>query len=559
LAKLKVLVKRLVCIEDLGDIDVLFTDKTGTLTEGRIRLVDGLDAAGAHSEEVIRAGLLATDADPGVGGVSANAMDTALWEFPASRRLMTATVRRIATLPFDHARRATSTLVDDGGKRVLVVKGPPEQVIAHCLSVPAAVQAVLQALFAEGRRVVAVASRPASELTAITANDETSLTLQGFLVFADEPKAAARGSLARLTALGIEVKVATGDNPQVAEKVCADLGLGSRGTVTGAALESLDDTEFEAAVKNNTIFARISPEQKAKLIVAARHTGRSVGFLGDGVNDALALHAADVGISLDSAADVAQDAADVVLLEKDLGVLADGVAEGRRTVANTRVPFFRSRPSGAITLTTATVIAIGVLLTVSPFATLWGSPRCRGSSSARWCCSPSPISSSSKSPRRCSTPARYTSSGSGTASATANTASSVARRASTTVAPSRSRGPKPSSWTKDPRQVGRRLDSVARTSDLATPPTLDIPGESWTTPSRPHRSSSASMIPKMRSVRRCGPSMRPSVATSHCVWSTSSSTTPTPTWTPTASTGTTRKPSASRIEHGVLRKPPASR
>jgi Mg2+-importing ATPase len=110
LAKLKVLVKRLVCIEDLGDIDVLFTDKTGTLTEGRIRLVDGLDAAGAHSEEVIRAGLLATDADPGVGGVSANAMDTALWEFPASRRLMTATVRRIATLPFDHARRATSTM-----------------------------------------------------------------------------------------------------------------------------------------------------------------------------------------------------------------------------------------------------------------------------------------------------------------------------------------------------------------------------------------------------------------------------------------------------------------
>jgi Mg2+-importing ATPase len=159
--------------------------------------------------------------------------------------------------------------------------------------------------------------------------------LQGFLVFADEPKAAARESLARLTALGIEVKVATGDNPRVAEKVCADLGLASKGTVTGGALESLADAEFEQVTQNNTIFARISPEQKARLIVAARRTGRSVGFLGDGVNDALALHAADVGISVDAAADVAKDAADVVLLEKDLGVLADGVAEGRRIFANT--------------------------------------------------------------------------------------------------------------------------------------------------------------------------------------------------------------------------------
>ena len=497
LAKLKVLVKRLVCIEDLGDVDVLFTDKTGTLTEGRIRLVDGLDAAGAHAEAVILAGLLATDGDPGVGGASANAMDAALWEFPTSRSLVTATVQRIATLPFDHARRATSTLVDDGGERVLVVKGAPEQVIAHCVSVPVGAQTVLEALFADGRRVVAVASRPASELTAITADDEAGLTLQGFLVFADEPKAAARESLARLTALGIDVKVATGDNPQVAEKVCADLGLMSMGTVTGAEMESFGDAEFESSAKNNTIFARISPEQKAALIVAARRAGRSVAFLGDGVNDALALHAADVGISVDTAADVAKDAADVVLLEKDLGVLADGVAEGRRIFANTikyvlmgtssnfgnmfsaaaasavlsflpmlpsqillnnllydssqlaiptdrvdaeqlhapshwdiafirkfmltfgpisslfdfltfglmlgalhagpvefrtgwfveslatqtliifairtrRVPFFRSRPSGAMTLTTLTVIAVGVVLTVSPFADALG-------------------------------------------------------------------------------------------------------------------------------------------------------------------------------------------
>ena len=129
--------------------------------------------------------------------------------------------------------------------------------------------------------------------------------------------------------------MATGDNPQVAEKVCADLGLMSKGTITGADMDILDDAAFDAAAQNHTIFARISPEQKARLIVSARHTGRSVGFLGDGVNDALALHAADVGISVDTAADVAKDAADVVLLEKDLGVLAAGVAEGRRIFANT--------------------------------------------------------------------------------------------------------------------------------------------------------------------------------------------------------------------------------
>ncbi|HEY0229223.1 MAG TPA: HAD-IC family P-type ATPase, partial [Mycobacterium sp.] len=335
LARLKVLVKRLVCIEDLGDIDILITDKTGTLTEGRISLVDAVDPTGTHNDAVLRAGLLATDVDAASGGVSANAMDTALWESPAAEGLLTASAHRIATLPFDHARRATSTLLDDGGSRVLVVKGAPEQVLQKCEGVPGAAQGTLAALFTSGRRVVAVASKPAPELTALTAEDECGLVLVGFLVFADEPKAAARDSLAQLAALGIELKVATGDNPKVAEKVCADLGLPSKGTITGAAMDTLDDARFDDAARDNTIFARISPEQKARLIVSLRRTGRSVAFLGDGVNDALALHAADVGISVDTAADVAKDAADVVLLEKDLGVLAMGVAEGRRIFANT--------------------------------------------------------------------------------------------------------------------------------------------------------------------------------------------------------------------------------
>ncbi|MCI4675118.1 magnesium-translocating P-type ATPase [Candidatus Mycolicibacterium alkanivorans] len=335
LARLKVLVKRLVCIEDLGDIDILLTDKTGTLTEGHITLIEAVDPAGAASDTVLRHGMLATDVDLAVGGTSANALDAALWESEAGRQVVTAGARRLAEVPFDHIRRATSALVDDAGSRLLIVKGAPEQVLEHCVAVPAGAQPTLDRLFAEGRRVVAVASRPAPELSTVTAADETGLTLDGFLVFADQPKQAARASLEQLAALGIELKVATGDNPQVAEKVCADLGLASKGTVTGAQLDTLDDAAFEAAAQSATVFARISPEQKARLITVLRRTGRSVGFMGDGVNDALALHSADVGISVDTAADVAKDAADVVLLEKDLGVLATGVAEGRRIFANT--------------------------------------------------------------------------------------------------------------------------------------------------------------------------------------------------------------------------------
>lgn len=334
LARAKVLVKRLVCIEDLGDIDILITDKTGTLTDGRISLVDTIDPAGAHSDSVRRLGLMATDVDPETGGVSANPLDAALWESPRARQLVGA-VRRIAMLPFDHERRATSVLVDDREGRVLVVKGAPEQVLARCRLTAAVAQATLAALFDAGRRVVAVAAKPAAGLTAITPADEGDLMLAGFLVFADEPKAAARQSLSQLADLGIELKIATGDNPRVAEKVCAELGLASKGTMTGAQLDSLCDDEFAEAAQHHTIFARISPEQKARLIALLRRTGRSVGFLGDGANDALALHAADVGISVDSATDVAKDAADVVLLEKDLGVLATGVAEGRRIFANT--------------------------------------------------------------------------------------------------------------------------------------------------------------------------------------------------------------------------------
>jgi Mg2+-importing ATPase len=340
LAKRKVLVKRLVCIEDLGDMDVLVTDKTGTLTEGRITFTTALDPSGAASDDVLRLGLLSTETAPGesgAGSVGGNPLDAALWEAPAGRGAVTvAGWTRLGLLPFDHSRAMTSAVVasPDGVAR-LVVKGAPETVLARCTDVPAVAAATLQCQFAAGSRVVAVAARPAGGLTVPTPDEERDLALAGFLVFLDRPKAAAAASLQRLARLGVTVKVCTGDNPLVAEKVCADLGLVSGGTLTGVDLAGMDDDALTAAAETSTIFARVSPEQKARLVRLLRRRGRAVGFLGDGVNDALALHAADVGISVDTATDVAKDAADVVLLEKDLSVLADGVTEGRRIFANT--------------------------------------------------------------------------------------------------------------------------------------------------------------------------------------------------------------------------------
>jgi Mg2+-importing ATPase len=245
-------------------------------------------------------------------------------------------VERIAALPFDHDRQLASVLVrEPGHDGELVVKGAPEAVLGRCAGVDAEARAVLDDLFSEGSRVVAVATRSADGQTTVTPEDERDLRLAGFLTFVDRPKPDAADALARLGRLGVEVKVITGDNDVVANKVCGDIGLPVHGTLTGSELERLDDAQLAARLPATTIFARVTPDQKSRVIKAQRQLGSTVGFLGDGVNDAVALHDADCGISVETATDVAKDAADIVLLDKDLGILADGIAEGRRTFANT--------------------------------------------------------------------------------------------------------------------------------------------------------------------------------------------------------------------------------
>ncbi|MCX6498841.1 MAG: magnesium-translocating P-type ATPase [Arthrobacter sp.] len=339
LAKRKVLVKRLVCIEDLGDMDILVTDKTGTLTEGRISFTAALPVADLSAGELLTLGLLATEADYTEAKRSVlgqNPLDAALWESPEAAAFEPSRYRRLDVIDFDHQRRRTSVLVRDaGGPARIITKGSPEDVLALCGATAATVQALLDEQFDAGSRVVAVATRVAAGTEDISPADEKDLTLAGFLVFLDRPKANAKESLDRLNALGITVKIATGDNAKVAEKVCEQVGVLSGGTITGVQAEAMSDQELSAAAREASIFARVSPEQKARIIRLLRQSGGAVGFMGDGVNDALALHQADIGISVDSATDVAKDAADVVLLDKDLGVLADGVMEGRRIFANT--------------------------------------------------------------------------------------------------------------------------------------------------------------------------------------------------------------------------------
>ncbi len=337
LAEGSVVVKRLLSIEDLGNIEILFTDKTGTITEGEIRLAGACDPAGAPSMDVLRLGLLCNGAIvEGGTAVGGNALDMAIWSDPLANRIGTGDMHIIAQAPFDFNRRRMSALVEDGnGRRSIIVKGAPEAVLACCTTVPESLRPILDQRFAAGERVLVVATRDGPGLASITAADEHSLRAEGLLAFFDPPKQSAQRSLARLHALGIDLKIVTGDNELVAQKICSSLDIPITGTLTGAELDAMDEAALCDALATTSIFARVSPEQKSRIIRAQRSLGVDVGFLGDGVNDAVALHDADVGISVDSGADVAKDAADIVLLDKDLGILADGVSEGRRVFANT--------------------------------------------------------------------------------------------------------------------------------------------------------------------------------------------------------------------------------
>jgi len=340
MARAKVIVKRLIAVENLGNVDVICCDKTGTLTVGEPALRGYVNAAGASDPDVLLLGLLCGDGATARSGVPGKSLDRALWRcdaVPALEPVLHA-YRILDRNELDFTRRRMSVAVHGPQGNRLVVKGAPEAVLAASLLAPERAAAIAEraAEFErDGYRVIAVAEKAiATDQT--SAADETELTLRGFLLFIDLPKADVRETLTAFARLGVSLKVMSGDGPVITRRICRDVGLpiAEDRVVTGAELAGLSDDAVGELVRRYDVFARVAPEQKSRLVDALSATGHVVGFLGDGVNDAAALRSADVGIAVDSGADVAKEAADIVLLEKSLGALADGIVAGRRTFGN---------------------------------------------------------------------------------------------------------------------------------------------------------------------------------------------------------------------------------
>ncbi len=348
MAKVKVIVKRLVSIEDFGNMDVLCTDKTGTLTEGKIILNDCCPLGEEEDPRVLAYSLLCNSAAVG-HDIVGNPMDAAIWEYALRNNGHESieSYTKVDEIPFDYQRRVMSVVVKKNGEHIFISKGAPESIFARCASAQISgkiqsMDAVLKAISAKfsslsqlGYRLLAVAYKPVERRASYSVEDEAGLTLLGFLIFTDPPKKDAHEAVKRLKSMGVDVKILTGDNELVAKTICDELKVPVKRVVCGPDLTQMSWTEIKTVVEGATIFARITPEQKLDLIKALKANGHVVGYIGDGVNDAPALYEADVGLSVDTAVDVAKEAADIVLLEKDLLVLADGINEGRKIFGNT--------------------------------------------------------------------------------------------------------------------------------------------------------------------------------------------------------------------------------
>lgn len=342
MSKKGVIVKKLSAIPSFGSMDVLCTDKTGTLTENKIALVTYVDADGKTSDEVLRNAYINSYFESGIE----NPLDKAIINF---KKFPVQGLKKIDELPFDFERRILSVIVEKDKKHLMVSKGSPESLLSRCTfirrhglrtKISAAARDLAmdryRILSAQGNRVLAVAVKniKAGKIS-YTKSDECGLELLGFVSFLDPAKKGIAEVLRSLNEIGIEVKIITGDNELVTQKICGDVGMDIKGTLTGRDIDHLTDSALQARALENTVFARCSPIQKNRVINALRAKGRVVSYLGDGVNDAPSLRAADVGISVNNGVDVAKEVADIVLMRKDLAVLKDGVIEGRKVFGNT--------------------------------------------------------------------------------------------------------------------------------------------------------------------------------------------------------------------------------
>ena len=346
MAKRGVIVRRLEAIENLGSMDVLATDKTGTLTAGVIALSEAVDAAGERSKRVLELAYLNASLETGID----NPLDAAIVAAGRGAGLAEpAPQRKVDEIPYDFIRKRLTIVVDDGeGAHRIVTKGAFANVLSVCTQMAQADGEApldgarldaLQRLFEDwgrnGIRVLAVATRRVAARSAYHHDDEAGMTLAGFLLFLDPPKPQVQQTLADLAALGIAIKVITGDNRHVAAHLARTVGIDTSRLLTGEEIATLNDESLWQRAAHTDLFVEVDPQQKERIVRALQRSGHRVGYLGDGINDAPALQAADVGISVDGAVDVARASADIVLLRPDLDVLRAGVQEGRRTFANT--------------------------------------------------------------------------------------------------------------------------------------------------------------------------------------------------------------------------------
>ena len=348
MSRKRVIVRRLDSIQNLGAMDVLCTDKTGTLTRDEVILERHCDVDGAESARVLLLASLVSQLQTGLKSV----LDRAILEYVRSHGdaipIGHDSYRKVGEIPYDFTRKLMSVAVDaPDGKRLLIVKGAPEEVFRRCTRLEMSGEITVidpgflvdigeeyDALSTNGFRVLAVAYREVPPAQGVTTDDESDLVLCGYVAFLDPPKETARAAVKALEHAGITVKTLTGDNELVSRTICRSVGVATRHVLTGADIARMSDAQLADAAEKASIFARVSPGDKQRIIRALQAKSHVVGYMGDGINDAPALHAADVGISVDSAVDVAKAAADIILLDKSLAVLAEGVIEGRRVFAN---------------------------------------------------------------------------------------------------------------------------------------------------------------------------------------------------------------------------------
>jgi len=340
-----VIVKKLNVIEDLGNMDVICSDKTGTITENKITLTDYIDLDGNQDASLLKYACHCVSVVESSGGEAVGSpIDVAIFQYCVKRPDLVPACNVVDLIPFDYSRRRMSEIVDQEGKRLLICKGAPENMLEICSTMKVGneiveldrvkVNQLYDDLSRKGIRAVALGLKEVPENRDYSKADEYDLTLIGMLCFFDPLKPTAEKSINELKELGVEIKILTGDSPLVAKTIAEQAGLKTE-MLTGSEIDEMDDEALQKNAEKTNVFARLIPEQKTKIMQVLAKSGHVIGFLGDGVNDAPALKAADVGISVDGAVDIAKEAADIVLTESSLEIIRKGVVEGRRTFANT--------------------------------------------------------------------------------------------------------------------------------------------------------------------------------------------------------------------------------